>query len=462
VKKLIQQSKSRLRVLLILPDGHIHRIRIGPFVRSMREAPLTLTTLAALSPPSLNIDMKCIDGSVSKIPENYPADLVGISVLTGTAPSAYALADRFRYRGITVVLGGVHVTMVPEEAAQHADSIVIGPAEESWPKLLIDFSQGKLKDRYEVERPLNPVLIGVPSPRRDLQCSISYNIPNTVIATRGCRHLCDFCAVPIAWPGYSRRPIADVIRDIQQVRAKLLVINDVSLTDDLEYAKDLFEAMIPLKKHWGGLATVQVVKDQELLELLAKSGCRYLLIGFESLNPLALKEISKNFNQPQEYAKLVETLHDNGITVQGTFIFGFDNDDTSVFDATIQQVNELKIDIPRYSILTPYPGSALYQRLIKEGRILSFNWEDYDTMHVVFRPAQMSPDELYDGFKRAYRETFKIQHIINRTHRLDLTGAINFIGNLTYRRFCHLLYTSPRYANPFSPPNTREYNKCRG
>jgi radical SAM superfamily enzyme YgiQ (UPF0313 family) len=447
-----------MRVLLILPDGRIHKIRIGAFVRSMREAPLTLTTLAALVPKYLDIDVKCIDGSVSKIPMNYPADLIGISVLTGTAPQAYALADKFRRRNIPVVLGGVHVTMLPEEAKQHADCIVIGPAEESWPELLNDFSQGKLKERYIVGGRLNTVLTGVPSPRRDLQHSVSYNIPNTVMATRGCLHVCDFCAVPVAWPGYSRRPIADVIRDISQVRTKLLVINDVSLTDDLEYAKELFTAMIPLDKHWGGLATVQVVKDPELLELMAKSGCRYLLIGFESLNQLALKEISKGFNQPQEYAKLVEALHDHGITVQGTFMFGFDHDDASVFDATVQQVNELKIDIPRFSILTPYPGTALYQRLLKEGRILSFNWEDYDTMHVVFRPAQMSPDELYNGFRRAYRETFKIRHIMKRTHRLDLTGLINFIGNLTYRRFCHLLYTSPRYASPFSQLNTRDFS----
>lgn len=458
MKELARQSKRRLRVLLILPDGHIHRIRIGPFVRSMREAPLTLTTLAALSPPSLDIDIKCVDGSVNKIPTNYPADLVGISVLTGTAPHAYALADEFRRRSIPVILGGVHVTMLQEEAKQHADSIVVGPAEESWPELLNDFSQGRLKERYVASGRLSSFLTGVPSPRRDLQHSISYNIPNTVMATRGCLHVCDFCAVPVAWPGYSRRPIADVIRDIRQVRGKLLVINDVSLTDDLEYAKELFEAMIPLKKHWGGLATVQVVRDTGLLQLMARSGCRYLLIGFESLNPLALKEISKGFNQPQGYAKSVEALHDHGITVQGTFIFGFDHDDASVFDATVQQVNELKINIPRYSILTPYPGSALYQRLLKEGRILSFNWEDYDTMHVVFRPAQMSPDELYNGFKRAYQETFKIRHIIKRTHRLDLTGLINFIGNLTYRRFCHLLYTSPRYASPFSQPNTQESN----
>ena len=440
-----------MRLLLIIPDGHIHRIRIGPFVRSMREAPLTLTTLAALAPPSLDIDFKLVDENVSQIPMDYPADLVGISVITGTAPQAYSLAEHFRRRGIPVVLGGVHVTILPEEAIRHADSIVIGAAEECWPRLLSDFSQDKLKERYGKKEPLKPVLNGIPSPQRNLQSSISYMIPNTVMATRGCTRVCDFCAVPVAWPGYSRRPVADVIRDIRNVPGKLLAINDVSLTEDTAYAKELFTEMIPLKKRWGGLATLTVARDPELLDLMARSGCRYLLIGFESIYQQALGEIHKGFNQPQDYSMLMETLHGYGITVQGTFIFGFDSDDASVFETTVERVRELKVDIPRYSILTPYPGSKLYERLFKDGRILSFNWEDYDTMHVVFQPAQMSPGELYNGFKRAYRDTFKISHILKRSRKPDFTGLVNFVGNLTYHRFANQLSRNPRYTRPFSP-----------
>jgi len=451
-----------MRVLLIIPDGHIHRIRVGPFTRSMREAPLTLTTLAALAPPELTIDFRLVDENVSRLELDYPADLVGISLLTGTAPHGYELADHFRSQGIPVVLGGIHVTIMPEEAARHADSIVVGAGEDSWPKLLLDYSHGVLKPKYGERTQLMPVLRGIPAPLRELQCSVSYMMPNTVMATRGCPHTCDFCAVPVAWPGYSRRPIGDVIRDISEIPGKLFAINDVSLTEDKEYAKELFRAMIPLKKKWGGLATLQVAQDQEMLELLARSGCRYLLIGFESVNPQSLQEIHKSFNRPKDYAALVQALHEHDISVQGTFIFGFDHDDDSVFDETIEWVNKLKVDIPRYSILTPYPGSPLYKSLLAKNRILSFNWADYDTMHVVFQPAKMSPQVLFDGFKRAYRETFKFNPIMKRTRKLDLNGAINFIGNLTYQRFSRRLDTSPLYARPCSPVSQPEANLCPG
>jgi radical SAM superfamily enzyme YgiQ (UPF0313 family) len=443
-----------------MPDARIHRIRVGPFIRSMREAPLTLTTLAALAPPELDIEFKLIDENVSPLDLDYPVDLIGISLLTGTAPRGYIIADYFRNRGIPVILGGVHVTVMPQEAARHADSIVIGAAEDAWPQLLLDFSRGEIKPEYGRHTRLEPWLPGVPSPRRNLQSSISYMIPNTVMATRGCPHVCDFCAVPAAWPGYSRRPVADVIRDIKQIRGKLMSINDVSLIDDHDYAAELFTEMIPLKKHWGGLATIQAARDPEMLRLLERSGCRYLLIGFESVNPDSLGEIHKGFNRPDEYPALVQALHEHGISVQGTFIFGFDSDTPAVFNQTVDWVNQLKVDIPRYSILTPYPGARLYQRLLEEKRILSYDWADYDTMHVVFEPAQMSPKQLFDGFKSAYRDTFKIAPILKRTSRFDINGLVNMVGNFTYRRFTHRLYHHPLYARP--NPTYKQAAVCPG
>ena len=445
-----------MRVLLILPDAHIHKIRIGPFVRSMREAPLTLTTLAALASTDLDISFRLVDESIDTVPLDDSTDLVGISVLTGTAPRAYALAKHFRLRGVPVVLGGVHVTIMPEEASRHADSIVLGLAERTWPQLLQDFSKGHLDKVYKDDSPPSEFLAEVPSPRRDLQRSSGYMMPNTVMATRGCQHVCEFCTVPSVWPGYAKRSVGAVIEEIRSIPGRLLAFSDVTLVGDVDYAKELFKAMIPLKRRWGGLATVQVADDPELLELMARSGCRYLLIGFESFNQSALREVGKGFNRGEEYKSLVESLHTYGISVQGTFMFGFDNDDASVFEATVQRVIDLKVDIPRYSILTPYPGTRLYKRLLEEKRLLSFNWEDYDTMHVVFQPAQMSPDELYRGFKWAYRETFKIPHIVRRTLSLGLAGPINFVGNLTYRRFVRRLYTDERYAKPFSVKQTFE------
>lgn len=445
-----------MRVLLILPDGHIHKIRIGPFVRSMREAPLTLTTLAALAPKDLDINFRLVDESIDKVPLDNHADLIGISVLTGTAPRAYALAKRFRLRGIPVVLGGVHVTIMPEEAVRHADSIVVGPAEITWPRLLRDFSHGHLGKVYKDDGLPNEWLTNIPTPRRDLQRSNAYMISNTIMATRGCQHACEFCTVPGVWPGYAKRPVGDVIQDIQSMSGRLLTFNDVSLVDDVDYAKELFKAMIPLKRRWGGLATVRVADDPELLDVMARSGCRYLLIGFESISQPALREIHKGFNREEEYKSLMEALHAYGISVQGTFMFGFDSDDASIFEATVQRVIDFKVDIPRYSILTPYPGTGLYKRLLAEKRLLSCNWQDYDTMHVVFQPVKMSPDELYRGFKWAYRETFKIPHIVRRTFSLGFAGPINFVGNLTYKRFVRRLYNDEHYAKPFSLTSTSE------
>lgn len=439
-----------MRILLILPDAHMHKLRVGSFVRSMREAPLTLTTLAALTPAHADIEQTLIDGSVERVPLDFPADLVGISAITGCAPRAYELAAHFRGRGIPVVLGGVHVTILPGEAARYADAIVVGRGESAWPRLVEDFRAGRLARVYREEPLADDVLPGVPPPRRDLQRSWRYMVPNSLQATRGCRRVCDFCTVPAVWPRYLKRPVADVLADIARVPGRNVCFNDVSLADDRDYAKELFAAMIPLRKRWGGLATIDVARDPELLELMARSGCVYLLIGFESACQSTLYQIRKGFNRVGDYGSAVRALHAHGISVQGCFVFGFDHDDASVFDKTIDLANELRIDIPRYSLYTPYPGTPLFARLLAEDRILSFNWNDYDTMHVVIRPALMTPDELYAGFKRAYRETFRLGQVLRRTARPRFTSIVNFVGNLTYRIFVRRLYHEARFARPYS------------
>ena len=182
---------------------------------------------------------------------------------------------------------------------------------------------------------------------------------------------------------------------------------------------------------------------------MKKAGCYLIYYGFESGNQDALLEIHKGFNKNNRYGQLIDLLHDNGISVQGTFIFGFDADDPTIFDETTQLVNDLRIDIPRYSILTPYPGTRLFERMQRERRILSYNWDDYDTMHLVFEPKKMSPDDLYAGFKRAYQQTFKMSHILQRLRGLNFQSVINISGNLTYRNFAKRLMTDPGYAQPF-------------
>jgi len=436
--------------LLIMPDAHMHKLHVGPFVRSMREMPLTLCTLAALALKRSDCSVRLVDGSVEPVPLDAEADLVGISAITGCANSAYKIAGHYRERGIPVVLGGVHVTILPGEALRHADSIVIGRGETAWPRLLDDFARGQMQRIYREEMSSGDSLPGVPVPRWDLHKRHRYMLPYSIQATRGCRRACDFCTVHAVWPRFLKRPVAEVVRDIRATRSRYIAFNDVSLLDDPEYAKELLTAMIPLKKRWGGLATVDILRDPELLALLPKSGCAYLLFGFESNVPTVLTQINKGFNKPANYGELMRVMHTLGVSVQGCFVFGFDDDDPSVFDATIERVQELKVDIPRYSIYTPYPGTALFQRLLAEGRILSFNWEDYDTMHVVFRPAKMSPQELYAGFKRAYAETFSLRRIFNRMHGADLNTLINFVGNLSYRLFVRRLRHESRFAFPYS------------
>jgi radical SAM superfamily enzyme YgiQ (UPF0313 family) len=433
-----------------MPDAHMHKLRLGPFVRSLREAPLTLTTLAALTPDYPDIHVKVVDGSVDRIPLDYPADLVGISVITGCARPAYALARHFRGRGIPVVLGGVHVSILPGEAIAHADSIVVGRGEQAWPRLIEDFRRGSLRRVYREDPLSGGELAGVPLPRRELQRAGGYMLPNSIQATRGCKRACDFCTVPAVWPHYLRRPVAEVIRDIKAAPGKQIGFNDVSLIDDAEYARELFTAMTPLRKRWGGLVTADALQDTELLELMVRSGCVYLLIGFESGDQATLRGIRKSFNKTQSYKELIGSLQRRGITIQGCFVFGFDHDDSTVFESTVQLVQDLGVDIPRYSLYTPYPGTPLFQRMLAEKRILSFNWDDYDTMHVVIQPAQMSPEELYRGFKWAYRETFRLGRVARRVSHPDIRCAINFVGNLCYRIFVKRLYSEPRYATPYS------------
>ncbi|MCP4288299.1 MAG: radical SAM protein, partial [Gammaproteobacteria bacterium] len=282
-----------LKILLVLPDGRIHKLKLGSLQTSFREAPLTATMLAALVPQDINADVEIVDESIDSVPFHKDYDLVGISCLTGTSTRAYEIADRFRMQGATVVLGGVHVTLMPDEAKQHGDAIVIGFAEQTWAELLRDF----VKDRLQAVYTSNTTnLEHLPHPRRDLQRRFGYMIPNTVFATRGCRRCCDFCTVPAAKFGWHTRPVPEVIDEIRSINARRIALSDVHLTEERAYAKEFFSALIPLNKKWGGLASTHIGTDDELLDLMRQSGCKFLLIGFESINSQSLSKIYKGFN----------------------------------------------------------------------------------------------------------------------------------------------------------------------
>lgn len=427
---------ARRRLLILLPGGQPHTLAFGPFRTSFREAPLTGTLLAALVPPELNLDVVLVDGSVSPIPLHERFDMVAISLITGMALRGYELADHYRARGSTVILGGIHVSLLPDEARPHADSIVIGFAEQTWPRLLRDWAAGRLQPEYAQSGP--PALDNLPRPRRDLQKPLGYMMPRTVNATRGCRQACDFCVAPAIPMGWNTRPVADVIGEIRTLRGATFAFHDLNLTDDIHYAKELFSALRPLRKEWGALVSTKIARDTELLDLMAGSGCCYLLIGFESVSDPALHGMRKAFNAPEHYGDLVAALHDRHIIVQGCFILGLDDDTREVFDRTVDAIDALRIDIPRLALYTPFPNTHAYRRLKSERRILHENWRYYDTQHVVIRPRHMTPAQLDEGFIRAWRNCFRIG-VARKRFRLHRNTRIAAVGNLAYRLYGHRL-----------------------
>jgi radical SAM superfamily enzyme YgiQ (UPF0313 family) len=427
-----------LRIALLSPKGPLYRHRGGIFRKSLRYPPLTLPTLAALIPEDIEHELSIFDEGIEDIPIDLDVDLVGITVITGNARRSYELARHFRQRGITVVLGGPHVTLVPDDAQAHADSIVVGYAEDTWPQLLYDFCQDRVRKRYVQSPDLS--LAGRPRARRDLINGGRYAKTHVFEATRGCVHRCEFCVVPSAWGRKPyQKPVAEVIDEIRSTGARRAIFIDLNLIADKQYAAELFEAMIPLNLKWGGLATSLLARDAELLGLCARSGCMGLLVGFESISAPGLKQVQKGFNDPARYADWIKSFHQHGIAVNGTFVFGMDADTPDTFERTAEFVIDTGIDLPRFAILTPFPGTALYDRLSSEGRILTRNWELYDGQHVVFQPAKMSASELEKGNADTWRRVYGYKSIFKRMRQTPIPWVLYAGANMAYRFYARRL-----------------------
>lgn len=431
-------SNRKIKIALISPKGPLYRHRGGIWKKSLRYQPLTLTTLAALIPPEISVELQLFDEGIADVPLDLDVDLVGLTVITGTAVRAYELADHFRKRGVTVVLGGPHVTLIPEDAQPHADAIVTGYAEDSWPQLLRDFVARQLQLRYDQGPGLS--LADRPFARRDLLPSDRYLTSNVFEATRGCIHNCDFCVVPTAWGRKPYlKPVEQVVADIRQHGAHKLIFVDLNIIADREYALSLFKALIPLKVQWYGLATVLLTYDLELLATAGRSGCRGLLMGLESISPQNLRQSHKGFNSPEKYVQVVERLHEHGIALQGCFVFGLDGDEPDIFFKTAEFAVQARIDLPRFAVVTPFPNTGLYKRLEAEGRILTKNWELYDAQHVVFRPAKMSVQELQQGVELAWKHAYSFRSIARRIRHSPAPWPVKLGTNLGYRFYAHNL-----------------------
>jgi len=428
-----------MRIALISPKGLLYRHRGGIFGKGLRYAPLTLSTLASLVPQELDAELTLYDEGIQDVaPRDIAADLVGLTVITGTARRAYELAAEFRSRGTAVVLGGPHVTLAPDDAQAHGDAVVVGYAEETWPQLLRDFARGQLLPRYSQRSGFT--LGGFPRPRRDLLPRGRYLTTAVFEATRGCVHSCEFCVVPAAWGTTPyQKPVEEVVDDIRQHGARRAIFVDLNLTADRTYAARLFEALIPLGLQWFGLATTLLAGDEELLDLAARSGCRGLLMGLESVNPQALRECKKGFNDPGSYRELVEALHRHRIALQACFVFGADSDTPDVFLRTARFAVETGMDLPRFAIATPFPGTPLYRRLEAEGRILTRDWDLYDGQHAVFAPRHMSPRQLEQGNRRAWRYAYSAGSIVRRLRKTASPLAVGVLANLGYRHYARNL-----------------------
>lgn len=427
-----------LKICLLSPKGPLYRHRGGIFRKSLRYSPLTLPTLAALIPDDIEHELTLFDEGIEDIPPDLDADIIGITVITGTAKRSYELARRFRDRGKTVILGGPHITLVPDDAAPHADAIVVGYAEDTWPELLRDFQAGRLQPRYTQSPDLS--LAGRPWARRDLINSGRYAKTHVFEATRGCVHRCDFCVVPFAWGRKPyQKPVAEVIDEIRSTGARRAIFVDLNLVADKDYAAELFEALIPLRLNWAGLATSLLARDDELLDLCARSGCIGILVGFESISHAGLKEVHKGFNTPKLYGEWIDKFHAHGIAVNGTFVFGMDDDTPDVFEKTAQFVIDTGIDLPRFAILTPFPGTALYKRLDAENRITTRDWELYDGQHVVFQPAHMSADTLQQGNMATWRRVYGYRSIAQRMRHTPVSKLMYLGANMGYRFYANRL-----------------------
>ncbi|HLP61478.1 MAG TPA: radical SAM protein, partial [Candidatus Deferrimicrobium sp.] len=331
------------------------------------------------------------------------------------AREAFKIADIFRARDVPVIMGGVHPTFRTAECLQHADAVCIGEGETIWTDMLQDWEANRLKKIYQAQTPMNPVIL--PTLNRTLFPKKGYLIHNTVLTSRGCPHYCDFCLVKNLYgPQYRLRKIADVVAEVESLQPgpKPLVFVDDNIVGDPAFAKELFRALIPLKIKWLSQCSITITEDDELLDLAAQSGCRGLFIGFESIHPHNLHAFHKDINRVENFYRAVRKLKAHRIFVHGAFIFGFDGDDDTVFEKTLTFARDLELAVANFGILTPYPGTILFDRLEKEKRIFDYDWSHYDSAHVVFTPQKMDPATLQKGQYYAMKEFYSFSSMFQR------------------------------------------------
>jgi radical SAM superfamily enzyme YgiQ (UPF0313 family) len=413
-----------MKILLIHP-----KMQHGPVTdeergtlraKLMANPELTLPAVAACVPKEHQV--RVIHETYEDIEYSKEYDLVGISCFTMFAPQVYEIADRFRKLGVPVVLGGYHPTALPKEAKQHADSVVLGEAEATFPQLLADLEHDNLKDFYKADQFIDAEKI--PPLRRELLTFQA--ITDGMDITRGCHYACEFCSITAFFSHtYRKRPIPDVIKEMKSLQRKVVFLHDANLTADLEYSKALFTAIIKarVRKKWIANGNIFMLgTDEELLELAHQAGCIAWTTGFESICQASLNGVSKPKNRVDKYREWITAIRDHGMAINGLFIFGFDHDTPDIFDATIDELKTLAIDAAEFNILTPLPGTPFYKKIVKERRLLTKDWGRYTQTQVVFKPKHMTPEELYNGTKRVVQNFHEPRTMHQRWFRLLKTS----------------------------------------
>lgn len=377
---------------------------------------LTFPLLAALTPP--DIDVSIVNEICEDINFEEKVDLVGITSYTINIHRAYQIADEFKKRNVPVVMGGIHVSMEPEEAKQHVDTIIIGEAEETWPQFINDFRNGIRKEVYKAEK--RPSLANLPIPRFSL-INKSHYVDYQLIpiqTARGCPHSCDFCSVTrFSGRRYRPRPISDVINEIKSLGAKICFFIDDNIFASPSRARELLKELIPLRILWIGQATISAAEDRELIELAQKSGCIELAVGLESLSGKNLKSVGKTINRVEDYEKNLRTYRKLGIRVAASMIFGFDDDESGVFKETYRFLMKNRLPYTYWSALCPYPGTSVYKRLKEQDRLKDVKWwlnPDGKTYGLQFTGVKMEERVFSKNLYRYYRRFYSIRSIITR------------------------------------------------
>jgi radical SAM superfamily enzyme YgiQ (UPF0313 family) len=422
-----------VKVSLVQPLHAEHRVVKTGNGGIFKPAQLTMPYIAACTPPEFEVEIHDEIAAPLEL-DRIDGDVVGITAVTPFAPRAYQLAAELRARGQTVMMGGPHASALPDEAAQHVDAVIVGEGDVLWPRALGDWKRGQLRSIYRNDLPVP--LENLPRPRWDLTDSRSYIIPQVVQATRGCPFTCEFCSLRTVFPGYRTRPIRDVLREVEQIPGKEVVFWDDNIIGSTSWAKQFFRELKYLGKQWYSQATITIAKSRELVKLAGESGCAGLFVGLESFRSASLKETNKEFNRVERYRRDLRLLADHGITVMSGLIFGFDEDTPASFRETLEGAIEIGLTGIAASILTPYPGTPLFDRMKRDGRITTFDWSRYTSDDVVFTPKNLTVDQLMAGHNWVGQQFHRMPAILRRWWRTGFVQPrVFWLSNYANRRY---------------------------